>query len=75
MTFLTFSFQFCHVAYRPINSGAVQLDSKNIDSTLGNFTLSDIVIIPMSQLQFLLQLIMNSSLSTFMRIGVDLATC
>ena len=31
------SFQFCHVAYRPINSGAVQLDSKNIDSTLGNF--------------------------------------
>jgi len=29
-------FLFCHVAYRPINSGAVQLDSKNIDSTLAD---------------------------------------
>ena len=28
-------FQLCHVAYNPINSGAVQLDSKNIDEVLG----------------------------------------
>jgi len=35
LLFLTV-FLFCHVAYRPINSGAVQLDSKNIDSTLAD---------------------------------------
>jgi len=29
-------FMLCHVAYNPINSGAVQLDSKNIDETLAN---------------------------------------
>jgi len=29
-------FMLCHVAYNPINSGAVQLDSKNIDQTLAD---------------------------------------
>lgn len=33
-----FYFQLCHVAYNPINSGAVQLDSKNIDETLGKMS-------------------------------------
>ena len=70
------SFQFCHVAYRPINSGAVQLDSKNIDSTLGNFQLK---ILRFKILTFFFpsyfQLIMNSFSSTFTRIGVGLATC
>jgi len=29
-------FMVCHVAYNPINSGAVQLDSNNIDATLAD---------------------------------------
>jgi len=29
-------FMVCHVAYNPINSGAVQLDSSNIDATLAD---------------------------------------
>lgn len=29
-------FMLCHVAYNPINSGAVQLDSSNIDTTIAN---------------------------------------
>jgi len=30
------TFMLCHVAYNPINSGAVQLDSSNIDTTIAN---------------------------------------
>ena len=31
------SFQFLHIFYNPINSGAIQLDPSNIDSILGKF--------------------------------------
>ena len=69
------SFQFCHVAYRPINSGAVQLDSKNIDSTLGNFQFKIHRLKILTFFPSYFQLIMNSFSSTFTRIGVGLATC
>lgn len=35
-SFLLFIFLICHVAIKPTNSGAVQLDSTNIDETLAN---------------------------------------